>query len=108
MAVALDRAYYQAFAIGETKNRWAIPTNGAESMVVSSEPHTSMGAAIITLYQSLDGVTAYPLATHQTISAADLSKPIDCSGVPFIVAEVSTKGTAGTFANLTASRSKSL
>lgn len=108
MAVSVAIERYQSFDLGATKNRWKIATDGAETMVVSGEPHTTWGAAVITLYRSMDGVTPYALESAQTLAAAGMSATIDCSTVPFIIAELSTVGTASTYANLTASKSRSV
>lgn len=108
MTMKQDTLRYQSFAIGEPKNRWIVPTDGAEICLVSMELQTTIGAAVITIYRSLDGITPAALESAQTLSAAAMSATIDSAGFPFLILQLSTTGTAATFANLNVTRSRSV
>jgi len=105
MSVVISQAYTQAFDMSLTKNRWTVPTKGADTFTVSAEPIVSW-AGEITVYRSSNGVVGYAQESAMVITAAGMKNETGCSGYPFLVFEVSSTGSA--FVNLTVNLCRSV
>lgn len=105
MAIEIKTDRVQQWDLGYINNRWVVPTEGAESMLFTGEAQTAWGAAKVTLYLSADGILPVPNAATQELNSTALSAIVDCANVPFVIAKLSTIGTASTYANLEARKS---
>lgn len=99
MSAIASKAYKQAFDLSLSKNRWTVPTNGADTFTVFGEAITTWTTGVVTVYRSVDGVTGYAQEIAMTLTAAGAKAQTDCSGFPFLVFEVTT--TQSVFVNLT-------
>ena len=106
MSAIPRKAYKQAFDMSLSKNRWTVPTKGADTFTVSTELVTTISTGEITVYRSNDGVTGYAQETAMTITAAGMKDQTDCSGYPYLVFEVTT--TESVFVNLTVNLTRSV
>lgn len=106
MSVIQRKAYKQAFDLSLSKNRWTVPTGGADTFTVSAEAITTWASGVITVYRSNDGITGYAQETAMTLTAAGMKDQTDCSGYPYLIFEVTT--TESVFVNLTVNFTRSV
>lgn len=102
-----SKAYFQAFDMSLTNNRWAVKTSGADTYTVSAEPLTTWSTGVITIYRSSDGVTPYALESAKTLTAAEMENQDDCSGYPYLIFQVTTT-VASTYVNITVNLMRSV
>lgn len=98
MSVIIARDYYQAFDMSLTKNRWTVPTRGADTFTAFGQAITVWATGTINVYRSFDGVTKYDQEVAMQLSSAEAKIQTDCSGFPFLVFEVGT--TESVFVNI--------
>lgn len=106
MSVVIYSDYYQAFDMSLTKNRWTVPTLGADTFTVFGQAITVWSSGTINVYRSFNGVTKYDQEVAMQLSGATASDQTDCSGFPFLVFEVGT--TESVFVNIRVNLSRSV
>lgn len=113
MALKQTQLREQAFELNRTRNRWVIPTGGAEVATIGGVPHSLWSTAVITWYRSHDGVnidaleTAVAMGPASPTYASMMSVTVPCDGFPFLIGMVTTVEGADRLATLTANLSKS-
>jgi len=106
MSVIHRKAYAQAFDLSKTKNRWSVPTLGADTFTVSAEAMTTWSSGTVNVYRSNDGVTGYAQETTMSLTGAGMKDQTDCSGFEYLVFE--TGSTEAAFVNITVNFARSI
>lgn len=104
----------QAFELNRTRNRWTIPTGGAEIATIGGQAHSTWTTAEITFYRSHDGVTPDTLEDPVVLGpptpsyGTTMSVTVDCAGYPFLIGIVTQTEGADRLAALSANLSSRL